>query len=201
MASGPIDEEKCAGWPLASFHVGEVLGADEICQRSSDRKEQRLGCVPAPLRTPGETRTSSLLPSAPIADHDLTELLVARQQLIERPELAQRVRRKRPAHVLVDKRLEPIPQGARLRRDRIELTGNTSPAQGVQHVVGNQSSLLEPRQQVLPRSEPFDLGVHRHRDGVQEIETEMVGDEKGWWARDCHRSLANSATKWQVSKP
>jgi hypothetical protein len=65
-----------------------------------------------------------LLLLASIANHDLTELLVARQELIERFELAQRVRRKRAAHVLVDKRLEPIPERARLRRNRIELTGN-----------------------------------------------------------------------------
>jgi hypothetical protein len=45
----------------------------------------------------------------PILSHDLTERLVARQQLIERFELAQRSRLKRSTHVLVDKRSEPIP--------------------------------------------------------------------------------------------
>ena len=33
MTSGSIDEEKRAGRPLASFHLGEVLCADELRQR------------------------------------------------------------------------------------------------------------------------------------------------------------------------
>jgi len=55
----------------------------------------------------------------PVVNHDLTELFVAGQQLIEWFELAQRIRLERSPHVFVDKRFEPIPQGARLRRDCI----------------------------------------------------------------------------------
>jgi hypothetical protein len=79
-----------------------------------------------------------------IMNHDLTELLVARQQLIEWFELAQCTALERPTHVFVDKRFEPIPQGARLRRNCIQLTGNRVLPQSVQHVARYQSSLPEP---------------------------------------------------------
>ena len=58
---------------------------------------------------------------APVARHDLAELVVTRQQLVERLELPQRIRLEWPTHMLVDEGLEPIPQGARLRGDGIEL--------------------------------------------------------------------------------
>jgi len=43
VTPGSIDEEKRTGRSLASLHVGEVCFADEVCKRSRDRKEQRLG--------------------------------------------------------------------------------------------------------------------------------------------------------------
>jgi hypothetical protein len=43
MTVGSIEEEKRTGWSLASFHIGEVLYADEVRERSRYGKEQRLG--------------------------------------------------------------------------------------------------------------------------------------------------------------
>jgi len=40
--SSSIDEQKRAGRPLASLHVGEVLCAYKVCQRLCYRKEQRF---------------------------------------------------------------------------------------------------------------------------------------------------------------
>src|ERR1700757_4130485 len=141
--------------------------------------------MPAPLRTPGEAGYRSRLLSAatfliaePITSHDLTELFVSRQQLIEWFELAQSVRLKRSTDVFVDKRFEPIPQGARLGRDGIEFTGNHALPESLQHVIGYQSGLLEPCEKVFPRRKPLDLDIHRDGDGVQEIQSDVIGDEK-----------------------
>jgi hypothetical protein len=46
---------------------------------------------------------------SPIANHDLTELFVTRQEVIERFKFAQCARLERSTHMLVDKWLEPIP--------------------------------------------------------------------------------------------
>jgi pimeloyl-ACP methyl ester carboxylesterase len=46
-----------------------------------------------------------------IARHDLTELFIARQQLIERPQFFQRKRRKRLASVLVHETTKPLMLG------------------------------------------------------------------------------------------
>jgi hypothetical protein len=58
----------------------------------------------------------------PVADHDLTELFVAREELVEGLQLAQRGRLERFPHVFVDKQLEPIPQRARLCRNAVKFT-------------------------------------------------------------------------------
>src|SRR5713101_4989126 len=94
---------------------------------------------------------------APTANNDLAEFFVARQQLIERAELAQGVPLERPAPVFVDKRLEPIAQRTRLCRNGIELTGNGVLPQSVQDVVRHHSSLPEPGEKVFPRDKPLDL--------------------------------------------
>jgi len=56
-----INEQKRALGPFARFHIGKILCADEVSQRSCQRKEQRLGCLPAALRAPGTARVSSFL--------------------------------------------------------------------------------------------------------------------------------------------
>jgi hypothetical protein len=43
MTAGSINEEKGTGRSLATFHVREVLHADEVRERSRYGKEQRLG--------------------------------------------------------------------------------------------------------------------------------------------------------------
>jgi hypothetical protein len=89
-ASSSIDEQKRASRPLARFHIGEVLCADEVGQRSRQGKEKRLRGLPAPLSAPGEAGNSAFLLSVvmfllveSMANHDLAELYFARQQLIE----------------------------------------------------------------------------------------------------------------------
>src|SRR5262245_40535516 len=60
-------------------------------------------------------------------------------------------------------------------------------AHSVKHVPGQQSGLLEPRE------------IHRNRERVQQIQSEVVGDEKRWRTRVCHR-CSKSATNWDVKK-
>jgi hypothetical protein len=91
-----------------------------------------------------------VLDHKPDRNHDLTELFVARQQLIERFELAQCIRLNWATHMFLDKRFEPIPQRARLRRNGVEFSGKSALPKGVQHVVGHQPSLLAPREKVFP---------------------------------------------------
>src|SRR5258708_1389328 len=138
--------------------------------------------MPAALRTPRQAGNSRFPRAAPILNHDLTELLFARQQLIEGFELTERAGLKRSTHVFVDKRFEPISQGARLRCNRIKLIGNSAFPESVQHLVGYQSSLLDPREKIFPRGQPLDLGIHRDRNGIQEVQSQVVGDEKRRWA-------------------
>ena len=67
---------------------------------------------------PGETGRLSFIRFSIMtlmARRDLAVFLIAREELIERLQFAQRSRLQRSAHVLVDKQLEPIPQRARLR--------------------------------------------------------------------------------------
>src|SRR5258706_6305209 len=137
--------------------------------------------MPAPLRTPRQAGNPCFPRTAPILNHDLTELFFARQQLIEWFELTERSRLKRSTQMFVDKRFEPISQGARLRCNRIKFTGNSILSVTAQHVVGYQSSLLDPREKIFPRGQPLDLGIHRNRNGIQEVESWVVGDEK--WRR------------------
>jgi len=40
MTVGSIEEEKRTGWSLGSFHIGEILYADEVRERSRYWKEQ-----------------------------------------------------------------------------------------------------------------------------------------------------------------
>jgi hypothetical protein len=157
--------------------------------------------MPAPLRPPAETGNGSFplsvmmfLMVKPIANHNLTELFVACQQLIEWFELAQRVPLKLTTHILVDKRFEPIPQCACLRRDGIEFTRNRALPQSIQNAIGNQSSSLEPREKVFSRGKPLDLSIHGNGDGVQEVEPKVVRNEKRWGARCCHGSLRREFT-------
>src|SRR5258707_15260240 len=97
--------------------------------------------MPAALRTPREAGSPSLSRYTPIANRDLTKLLVARQQSIEWFEFTERVRLKWSTYVFVDKRFEPISQGSRLPCNRIKFTGNAAVPESVQHVVGYQLSL------------------------------------------------------------
>lgn len=135
--------------------------------------------MPSPLSAPGEAgNTAVLLLAVPITYHDLTELVVARQQLIEAFELAHGVGLDWSAHMFVDKWFEPISQRARLRRNGIELAGKSAFPKRVQRVVRHQSSLLQPREKIFTRRQPLNLGIHRNRDGVQKIQSRVVGNKK-----------------------
>lgn len=59
--------------------------------------------------------------------------------------------RERPTHVLVNKQFEPISQSARLRRNGVELAGDSPPPEIFQHVVGYQCGLPKPREKVFPQ--------------------------------------------------
>ena len=111
----------------------------------------------------------SLFMLVSVANHDLAKLVIAREHLVERFELAQRLWLNRPAHMLIDKRLEPISQRARLRCNGVEFTRTRGLPESAQHTVRDQARLLDPREQILSRGQPLDLGVHRNRNGIEEV--------------------------------
>jgi hypothetical protein len=86
------------------------------------------------------------------ANHDLAELLVAREQPIEWFELAQGIRPKRFTHVFKDKSFEPIPQSARFSRNCIQFAWNGAPPESAQCFVGYQFGLFEPHEKVFART-------------------------------------------------
>src|SRR5262245_15823371 len=96
--------------------------------------------------------------------------------------------------MLVDKRLEPVSQGARLCCRRIKLTGSCALAESVQHLVGHQPGLLEPGEKIFARGQPLDLRIHGNRKGIQEVEPEIAGNEKWRWAFGCHGRSGNGAS-------
>ena len=71
--------------------------------------------------------------------------------------------------------------------DGIQLTGKGILAKAIQNFVGDKTSMFEPVEQVPARTKPLDLGVHGDRDGIQEIQSRVIGDEERWWALGCHR--------------
>ena len=89
---------------------------------------------------PGEAGYVSLAPVCSIAEltgnDDLAEFLVAREELVEGLQFAQRGGLKRFAHMFVNKELEPIPQRACLRRNAVKFAQNGAYTEGFQHVVG-----------------------------------------------------------------
>jgi hypothetical protein len=79
-------------------------------------------------------------------DHDLTERLVAREELVERFQLAQSGRLERSTHMFVNKQFEPIPQRTRLRRNAVKFAWDGALLRSGQHIARHQSSLFEPRE-------------------------------------------------------
>jgi hypothetical protein len=69
----------------------------------------------------------------------------------------------------------------------VELTGESALSQALQDVPRHQPSVLEPDQKVFPRGNPLDLGIDRDCEGVQEVQSKILGDEKWGRARGCHR--------------
>ena len=156
--------------------------------------------MPAALRTPRQAGNPCFPRSAPIMNHDLTELFLARQHLIERFELTERSRLKRLSYVLVDKRFEPVSQGARLRRDLIEFAGGGAFSESVQHVLGYQSGLPDPCEKILPRGQPLDLCIHGDRNGIQKVQSQVIGDEKRWRALGCHGRSQKKPANIKISR-
>jgi hypothetical protein len=67
--------------------------------------------LPTPLLSPGETGSLSFPLSAimfSLTDHDLTERFVAREELVERFQLAQSGRLELSTHMFGNKQFEPI---------------------------------------------------------------------------------------------
>src|ERR1700722_849714 len=108
-----IQEKKRALHPFAGFDEGEILCADQIGHGACDGKKQRVGRAPPSALMPFEPRGCGLAGRA-ITDQDLTKLLIAGQDAIERPKLFQRARSKGLAQMTIDKFTEPFAQSARL---------------------------------------------------------------------------------------
>ena len=112
-----VQEPQGAGWAFAFAHHGEILFANEIAHRFGNRQQQRLGAVPMALRLPAQHAAPLLLA---IRNRDLTKTLVAREQRIQRRQLAQITLAKQLSRMIADKFAEPFAQLARLSGDTVE---------------------------------------------------------------------------------
>jgi|SRR6516225_2241461 len=115
--------------PFAGLNVRKILRADQVRHGPGDRQKQRIAALPAPKLTPGDTGGHFRIFSA-LALNDLTILLVAIEDSIQRCKLSQNVRSKRPAFVLSNKAAKPFAQGACLPGDSVQLTGSGTPTHG-----------------------------------------------------------------------
>ena len=111
---------------------------------------------------PFEPRGCRLAVSA-ITDQDLTKLLIAGQDAIERPKLFQRARSKGLAQMTIDKFTEPFAQSARLTGDRVQLSGHRVRLEGSSDIVGYQVRLSQPVQQFDTAAEPLYGDVNGSR--------------------------------------
>ena len=76
-----VREKQRTSRPLASLHVREILGADELRERLADGKEERLRRAPSPHHLELERRVFTLL------QNDPPEGLVAFHQAVQRLQL------------------------------------------------------------------------------------------------------------------
>jgi hypothetical protein len=180
-----IHEKQCAGRPFTYLHLRKVVVANEISHSSCDRKEQCVRRPPPPLLAPNKARERfvpmrvpfGFTPARRTARRDLPKFLVPYQYAIERFEFLERFRLERLTHVGMDKPAEPLPQLSRLRCNRVELPRQRRLAQCGQNLRGDQPSRLQPTNKVISRADPFNLRIDGHRNRIQEIQADRIGDE------------------------
>jgi hypothetical protein len=85
--------------------------------------------------------------------------------------------------MLVDKSSEPLAQSTSLISNLVQFTRLCAHLQLIQCVRRHKFGLSQPSQEAITAVEPVNSRIDRRRDGVQEIETERVGD------KNCRRSV------------
>ena len=85
--------------------------------------------------------------------------------------------------VLVHKAAKPLSQGARLRRDGIQLSGKGRASHRGHHLGRNEFRGSQPVEKIGPRAQPFNGRVHRRCDRIEEVQCPRVANEDRWGAR------------------
>src|SRR5215813_8618908 len=173
-----VGEHQRAAMSLTGFDVGEVFFTHKLRQRLADRQQQRVRRSPAPHHLQLEAIAAVMAISRYPA-----ERLVTRQEPVQRLEFVQRLRRERPAHMLMNEGSEPLAQISSLIRDFVQFTWHRSCLQLSQCTGWHKLGLSHPLQETIAAVEPVHRRVDRRRDGVQEIKAERVGNEH------CRRSV------------
>jgi len=169
VAVRSVQEEERAFQPFAGFDEREIFVAYEIGHGAGDGKEECIGRTPSSALLPFEPG-GHLLGVAAITNHDLTELLVARQDMIDGSQLLQCARSKRLTQVAMDKLAKPFAQRARLARDRVQLAGNGIRSQVGPDRIGDKFRLSQPVQKFDTTAEPLHGNINGGGSGVEEVE-------------------------------
>src|SRR5258705_5696444 len=107
----------------------------------------------------------------------LAERFVTFQELIQGTQLVERPGRQRPARMLSNEASEPLAQRTSLICNFVQFTRHRSRLQHIQCIRWNKLRLSQPLQQANAAVEPVNRCIDRCRDGIQEIEAELVGNE------------------------
>ena len=179
-----IDKHQRAAVAFASLHTSEILVAYKLCHRLCDRKQQRVGRAPSALRAPRQPQNRRFGPPPrpgflpiDLAFNDLAKLLVSRKNPIQWLQLLKDLRPQWPTLMGLHESAKPFPQFARLSSGSIKFARHSSLAQFRYRLRWHHAGLCEPRNQVLPRSNPLDLRVHGSCDRIQKIQPRGVSDE------------------------
>src|SRR5215470_9468668 len=124
-----VGKHQRAAMSLARFDVGEVFFTHKLRQRLTDRQQQRLRRSPAPHHLQLEAIAAVMA----ILRYP-AERLVTLQEPVQRPEFVQRLRRERPAHMLMNEASEPLAQISSLIRNFVQFTWHRSRLQLIQCV-------------------------------------------------------------------
>lgn len=179
-----IREEQRAPRPLARPHIGKIFVANEFGQRPRKRQKQRLSGLPMPLRPPRKAQGCFVIPIVfllcrHISNDDLSEFLLAHQELVKGSQLFESISLNRATHMFVYEWFKPVPKSPRLCSNCIKLARKRAFPEAVQYVVRYETRQLKPMEKVFSRREPFDLGVCRDGNGVEEVQSHAVRDKEG----------------------
>ena len=180
----PIDKHQRAAVPLASLHAPEILVAYKLGHRPCDRKQQGVGGSPSTLRTPYQPgdrwftvrRAPGFFP-IDFAHNDLAELLISRKDQVQRLQLLKGLRLQLLALVRLHEPAEPFPKFTRLGSNIVEFARHSAFAQFRYDFGRHHAGLHKPRNQVLARSDPFDLSIYRSRNRIEKIQPRRFPDE------------------------